>query len=255
MKKRWPKHPTALKKKRAALRGNSREVLILKHVASEGAGTLFDFLKEKNIPVREVDLYENAVLPERVDALKAVILMGGPMNVYEEDRYLFLKRENEFIKKLLRKNVPCLGVCLGAQLIAKALGGKVYKAKEAEIGWMDITLTEDATKDRLFSVLKSPRLRVLQWHEDTFEMPKTAVRLASSPAVPNQAFRYKKNVYAFQFHVEVNRAMLKDWFKDSQDLNVILEDYETYQIELKGLTDRLYEKFFSLPKNQIRGDF
>ena len=250
MKNRSPKRRTTLKKNKSSRRGSAKEVLILKHAANEDAGTLLDYVNEKRIPVREIDLYENAVLPEHLDSVKAVLIMGGPMNVYEESRYPFLKRENEFIKTLLRKNIPCLGICLGAQLIAKALGSKVYKARCEEIGWMDVTLTADAKKDMLFAVVDSPQFRVLQWHGDTFDLPKGAARLASSAAVPNQAYRYKKNIYAFQFHVEVNRSMPKDWFKDSPNLDTTLDDYGAYQSQLKSLTDRLYEKFFNLKERQ-----
>lgn len=222
------------------------EVLVLKHVPNEDAGTLADFLKKKKIRVRRVALYGDQKLPARLDRVRAVLVMGGPMNVTEEDKYPFLKEENVFLKRILKAGIPCMGICLGAQLVAKALGSKVYKAKAPEVGWMDVSLTNAAEKDPLFSLVKSPRLKVLQWHGDTFDIPKDAVRLAASRLVPNQAYRYKRNVYALQFHLEVDRKMLKNWFKKSKDLGMILEEHSAYQKKLNGLTDALYEKFFSL---------
>jgi GMP synthase (glutamine-hydrolysing) len=223
-----------------------KEVLVLKHVPNEDAGTLADFLKKKKIQVRRVALYDGQKLPAGLERVRAVLVMGGPMNVAEEDKYPFLKEENVFIKKILDAGIPCMGICLGAQLVAKALGAKVYKAKAPEVGWMDVTLTRAAKKDPLFSLIKSPRLKVLQWHGDTFDIPKAAVRLAKSRLAPNQAYRYKKNVYALQFHLEADCKMLKDWFKKSKDSGMILEEYSAYQKKLRGLTDALYEKFFSL---------
>ena len=225
---------------------DSKEVLILQHVPSEGAGTVLDFLEKKKIPFQIIKLYENDPLPKDLSAIRAVLIMGGPMNVYEEDKYPFLKKEGIFIKQLISQNISCLGVCLGSQLIAKALGGKVYKAERPEIGWDRIELSREAKRDPLFSLVSSPSLRVLQWHEDTFDLPEKAEHLASSKGVPNQAYRYGDKVYGFQFHVEVNEAMLKDWFKASEKLDAILAEYADYAGELRSITHRMVEAFFSL---------
>ena len=164
---------------------NSKEVLILQHVANEGAGTIHDYLNTQKIPFYFIRLYENEALPKALDQVRSVIVMGGPMNVYEEDKFPFLKEENIFIQRLIQENIPMLGVCLGSQLLAKALGAKVMKAGAPEIGWGDVEISSNGDKDPLFGELKSKKLRVLQWHEDTFELPKGAVRLASSQIVPN----------------------------------------------------------------------
>ena len=224
----------------------AKKVLILQHVPNEGAGTIRDYLEDKKIPFRFIHLDANEPLPENLETVRSAVVMGGPMNVYQETEFPFLKEENSFIKNLIKKKIPYLGVCLGAQLLAKALGAKVIKAQAAEIGWDDIQLSENAAQDPLFSELKTSQLRVLQWHEDTFELPSGAVHLASSALVPNQAFRYEDRFYGFQFHVEVDRPMLEDWFKKSKDLLNVLHEYDRYQKSLSAITEIIYRKFFSI---------
>jgi GMP synthase-like glutamine amidotransferase len=143
------------------------------------------------------------------------------MNVYEEDRYPFLIDEDLFIKEAIQRGKTVLGICLGAQLIAKALGAKVFKAPVKEIGWYDVSLTEEGFKDALFSSLPK-YFSVFQWHEDTFGVPKAGKLIATSTSVIHQAFRYGENVYGLQFHLEVKKKMIQAWM-------------ETYEEEFKGL--------------------
>lgn len=222
-----------------------KKVYILKHVPNEDAGTILDFLREAEIPFQSVSLFAGEALPNPGD-MRAAVIMGGPMNVDEEHKHTFLKDEKVFLKEAIKKNVPCLGVCLGSQLLARALGASVYKAKEEEIGWDDVALTPEAKKDPLFSMIPGKTFRVLQWHGDTFDLPKDAVHLASSKIVPNQAFRYGDKVYGLQFHVEVNKPMLEDWFKQKKDLGAILREYDRYRPELNRITKEFYKKFFAL---------
>lgn len=223
----------------------TRSVYILKHVPNEDAGTIRDYLDRKKVPYLSVDLYNGAKLPEDLDLVRSAVIMGGPMNVYEEDKYPFLKDEDVFIRRLLEKNTPILGVCLGSQLIAKAAGARVMKAPVEEIGWDTVHLTPEALRDPLFSCAGGDTLRVLQWHGDTFDLPKGAVHLASSRVVKHQAFRLNSNVYGLQFHVEVTRPMVEDWFKDRGDLEGLLEEYDAYRPTLSRITEDLYERFFS----------
>lgn len=167
------------------------------------------------------------------------------MNVYEEARFPFLKHETEFIGELIKSDFPTLGVCLGSQLIAKACGSKVYKAAQAEIGWSDVMLSALARSDKIFSGAGSSTLRVLQWHEDTFDLPDGAFPMASGAAVANQAFRLKNNLYGLQFHIEVDRSTLKDWFKKREDLSAILRGYEEYKMTLARISEKMYEGFFA----------
>jgi len=221
------------------------KVFILKHVANEDAGTILDFLKKEKIPYAGVNLYAGEVLPV-LDRIRALVIMGGPMNVYEEEKYPFLKEETVFLNKAIGAKIPCLGICLGSQLLAKSLGKRVYKASQPEIGWSEVLLTQEARNDEIFSSLGRERLKVLQWHEDTFDLPDGAVHLASSAIVKNQAFRFGDRVYGLQFHVEVNKVMLEDWFKKSPELPKILAEYESYRQKLDSLTEAFYGKFFEI---------
>jgi GMP synthase (glutamine-hydrolysing) len=224
----------------------AKEVLILQHVANEGAGTIRNYLETQKIPFRFIRLYAGELFPKKLETVHSAVIMGGPMNVYQEAEFPFLKEEDTFIRNLIKQEIPCLGVCLGSQLLAKSLGAKVMKAKSPEIGWDEIRFSKEAARDTLFSKLKIPTLRVLQWHEDTSDLPQGAVHLASSQLVPNQAFRYEDRFYGFQFHVEVDRPMLEDWFKKSSDQAKILEEYDQYRTKLSEITEIIYRNFFKL---------
>ena len=221
-----------------------KKVYILKHVPNEDAGTIRDYLIGKNIAFESVNLYDGEPLPS-LDKVRSAVIMGGPMNVYEEDKHPFLKDENLFIQNLLNSHVPIFGVCLGSQLIVKAMGAKVMKAPAEEIGRDTVRLNLEASKDPLFSAARSDALKVLQWHGDTFELPPGAVHLAESKAVKNQAFRLGGNVYGLQFHVEVNRPMLENWFEKRPDLQNILKEFDEYEARLSKITGTMYERFFS----------
>lgn len=243
----------------------TKKVIILQHVASENAGTILDFLKKKKIPFQQVKLFRDVtgtrtekvhvpdIFPD-IDKARALVVMGGPMNVYEEEKYPFLKAENTFIQEAILRGVPYLGVCLGSQLLAKAMGAKVYKAKKEEIGWDIVELTARAKEDPLFRALfrghapkgACPRIQVLQWHGDTFDLPRAAVHLAANKDVPHQAYCVAGLFYGLQFHIEVNRPMLEAWFKNRPDLSAILKEYDRYKSTLKKITDRFYNNFFSL---------
>ena len=222
----------------------TKQVLVLEHVPSEKAGTILDFLNTQKIQFREVALYRKGYALPDPDSVSALVVMGGPMNVYEEDKFPFLAEENNFIRRCVDAGIPYLGICLGAQLLAKALGARVYKAAQPEVGWGDVQLSEQARRDPLFGNLNSKTLRVLQWHEDTFDLPKNSVSLASGNVVPNQAYCVEGRFYGFQFHVEINRGMLEDWFKNRPDLSRILAEYDRYREALNAITDKIYRGFF-----------
>jgi GMP synthase-like glutamine amidotransferase len=187
-------------------------VLIVKHVEIEGPGLIEDCLKQGKAPYQILNLESNVHLP-KLDDLTHIVLLGGPMNVYEEDRYPFLKYEDLFIKEAAQRGKRILGICLGAQLIAKALGGKVYKASGKEIGWYDLSLTEEGARDPLFSPFPKT-FSVFQWHEDTFDLPNASKLLVTSNPIHHQAFRYGENAYGLQFHMEVTEETIQDWVKE-----------------------------------------
>jgi GMP synthase-like glutamine amidotransferase len=191
--------------------------LIIKHVDIEGPGLIEYFLNQGGIPYQVLCLDSDARLP-KPEGFTHVVILGGPMNVYEEDHYPFLREEDLFIKEAIQRGKFILGICLGAQLIAKALGAKVFRAPVKEIGWRDVSLTRNGLQDPLFSKLPKT-FPVFQWHEDTFEVPKSGKLIATSPSVPHQAFRYGDNAHGLQFHLEVTEKMIKDWMETYEDEN------------------------------------
>ena len=190
-------------------------VLIVKHIEIEGPGLIEDCLINGKIPYRVLNLEIHPRFPG-MDDFTHIILLGGPMNVYEEDRYPFLKPEDLFIKEAVQRGKRILGICLGAQLIAKALRAKVYKAAVKEIGWYDISVTGEGAKDPLFSFLPKS-FPAFQWHGDTFDLPPAGKLLAASSPVRNQAFRYGENAYGLQFHLEVVEGMIQEWMKEYEE--------------------------------------
>ncbi len=190
-------------------------VLILKHAEVEGPGLIEDLLAQQKFPYQIIDLFPQAPLPP-LDIFTHIVILGGPMNVYEEDPYPFLRKEDLFIKEAIQRGKSILGICLGAQLIAKALGAKVFKAPLKEVGWYDVTLTKIGLQDPFFSNLPK-KFAVFQWHEDTFEIPRGAQLIATSDPVPHQAFRYGDNVYGLQFHLEVTKEMIQIWLENHRD--------------------------------------
>ncbi len=190
-------------------------VLIIKHVEIEGPGLIEDCLRQQRITYQILSLEPSLPLP-KLDNLSHIVILGGPMNVYEEYRYPFLKDEDLFIKEAIQRGKSVLGICLGAQLIAKALGAKVFKAPIKEIGWYDVSLTKIGSEDPLFSNLPKT-FPVFQWHEDTFEIPTAGKLIATSNSIPHQAFRYGDNAYGLQFHFEVTREMITEWIKTYEE--------------------------------------
>lgn len=199
--------------------------LVLQHEACEPLGY---FEEISNVEYEYSRLYEGDS-PKSLLEYSGLIIMGGPMNVYQEREHPFLKDEDLLIKEALKKGLPTLGICLGSQLIAKAAGAKVWKGPEREIGWYKVRLTDEGKRDKIFSMFED-RFTVFQWHGDTFDLPEGAVLLAKNDLY-NQAFRIG-NAYGLQFHLEVTGEMIKDWMreyqKEIQSLNIntgkILED-------------------------------
>lgn len=216
-------------------------VLICKNIEKEGPGTIEDYLNMQKIPHEVVELAKSESLPETRE-FDTLIMMGGPMSVNEDEKYPFIKEEEKLVRDFISKGKKILGVCLGAQIMAKALGARVYMGNKEEVGWLDIELTEEGLMDLHMKNLafnsatsEDPfrKFKVFHWHEETFDMPKCAVRLASSELYRNQAFRYGDKAYAFQFHIEVNKKMIYDWFKDNSA--------ETHK--LKCETDKFYDVY------------
>jgi GMP synthase-like glutamine amidotransferase len=220
-------------------------VAVVMHVESEGPGVLGEVLEAAGAAVDVVHLDRGESLPEP-GALEAAIVLGGPMNVYEDSIHPFLREEDRFLRAAAERGLPVLGICLGAQLIAKAAGAAVTKNRVKEVGWYTVTLTEDGVRDPLFRELP-PALTVLQWHEDTFDIPAAGTLLATGRDCVNQAFRVG-NSWGLQFHLEANRSMLRDWFGGQPGSNLILHQYDRLTPEIGRFAHTLGENFLDVAR-------
>ncbi|WP_077610356.1 type 1 glutamine amidotransferase [Clostridium sp. Marseille-P2415] len=188
----------------------------LQHVSFENPGAILLWAEENRFTVTSTQLYLGQRLPQP-EEFDWLVVMGGPMNIYEEGRYPWLSEEKELIRESISCNKMVLGFCLGAQLIADVLGGRVAKNPVKEIGWHTVTFTKEAEKIRAFK--RFPKeLTVFQWHGDTFsDLPEEVTLLAESEACLHQAFCYKSRVFGFQFHLENTGRILKNLIKNCED--------------------------------------
>jgi GMP synthase (glutamine-hydrolysing) len=182
--------------------------LVLQHIACEPPGVFEDVLRERGAELHRVELDEGEALPDWHE-FDAIIAMGGPMSATDDAELPWLADEKALIGEAVRGGVPFWGVCLGVQLLAASLGARVYPGPEPEVGLLPVSLTPEARADPVFADAPED-LVTLQWHGDTFDLPTGAVRLASSPAYPNQAFRVER-AYGLQFHLEVSGEMAREW--------------------------------------------
>jgi len=182
-------------------------VTVVRHVPFEGLGQIGPALDRAGLAFEYFDLFAGAALPE-VAVSPALILMGGPQSANDGEEYL--RTELRLIEAMIAAGKPVLGICLGAQLIAKALGQRVYRNPEKEIGWFPLHFTPAGSGDPLLRGLPNPAT-VLQWHGETFDLPTGAEHLAWSDLCRNQAFRHGSRVYGFQFHMETTPDMIADW--------------------------------------------
>jgi GMP synthase (glutamine-hydrolysing) len=185
------------------------ETLVLQHIACEPPGVYEDALSDRGATIHRVELDEGDRLPDWRE-FDAIVAMGGPMSANDEEELPWLRDEKALIAEAVRAGLPFFGACLGVQLLAASLDAEVVACPAPEVGLLPVFLTDAATSDPVFADL--PReLLTLQWHGDTFSLPDDAVLLASSPAYPNQAFRWGRHAYGVQFHLEVSREMAQDW--------------------------------------------
>ncbi len=173
----------------------------LQHVAFEGLGYIEIWAKENGHELTTTKFNQTFQLP-LTDEFEWLIILGGPMGVYDEKEYYWLKEEKNFIRSAIQANKTVIGICLGSQLLADVLGAKVYKNKTKEIGWFPVSLTEEAKNHPLLIGVENT-FPVFHWHGDTFDLPEGAVQLFESAACKNQAFIFRENVLGLQFHLEV----------------------------------------------------
>jgi GMP synthase (glutamine-hydrolysing) len=214
----------------------TRKILSIQNISCETLGTLEDFLESDGYVLDKVLAPEDPI-PQSAIEFSAIILLGGPMSVYEGIPYL--TKEQFLIRDAYRRNIPVLGVCLGSQLIAGALGGTVFRGAKKEIGWYDVKVT-DKGLDNLFKGLEKKELGVFQWHGDTYTLPQNAVVLAYSDLYP-QAFKIG-SAYGLQFHLEVTTDMIKVWTEEYR------EEIKREGIELEKIIARNSDEIEELNK-------
>lgn len=226
----------------------------LQHVPYEGPVSIEHWASSKGHTITSTQFYKKETLPE-IEAIDWLIIMGGPMNIYQEKEYDWLAREKSFIRNAIESGKIVIGICLGAQLIANALGARVYRNQHKEIGWFPITLSEAARQSEIFGFLEE-NITVFHWHGDTFDIPENAIPLASSKACRNQAFFYVGRVIGLQFHLESTRDSVRQLVENCKDElvqspyiqssdEILMQRPEVFQKNndaLSGILDRVVQK-------------
>ncbi|HEV7363384.1 MAG TPA: type 1 glutamine amidotransferase [Solirubrobacteraceae bacterium] len=228
----------------------ARRWAVLQHVPFEGPGLIATVARERGIDLAVVRLDRGEALPAVTD-VGGLVAMGGPMGVGESAEHPWLTGERALLAMAVARGVPVLGVCLGSQQLAAALGAEVTHGPEQEIGLGRVELTPEGRADPVLGPAAEggPGLPVVHWHGDTFDLPPGAARLASSDRYPNQAFRAGPRAYGLQFHVEVDRALAAAW-EPHLPAGVKLAEPRRAEVERAGRS--VLERFFGLPAAPAR---
>jgi GMP synthase (glutamine-hydrolysing) len=228
-------------------------VYVLQHIHCETLGSIADALIPNGVSAHYLRSFAGGPVPREMADAAGLIIMGGPMGVYEQDLYPYLRDEMRLIEDALRQEKPVLGVCLGSQLLATALGAEVRKNSTKEIGWYPVTLTDKARQDRLWKGVEAS-FAAFHWHGDIFDLPQGAASLASSTLTPCQAYRYGSNAYGLLFHMEVTReqiALMVDTFQDELqtegiDGRVLVAQSERHLAEMQKIGATVYQRWAGL---------
>lgn len=235
------------------------EAIIIRHIAFEDLGTFEEVLVNAGYNITYVDAGVDDLEQVRQSSPELLIILGGPISVYDQEIYPFLSKEIEILKERVKKNLPTIGICLGAQLLAEALGGKVFSGDQKEIGWSKISLTDHGRKN-CFRHLGENGGTVFHWHGDTFTLPEHTNLQASTEKYENQAFTVGNNILAIQFHPEVDGKKLEKWFighaceigSNNVNLNELRDDTKKYSENLKKQSRLFFSEWISnLDKNYI----
>lgn len=193
-----------------------QSVWVMQHTPCETLGSFEVVLRGNGVGYQYIETHEGNPVPAGMGDKAGLIVMGGPMGVYEYSTFPFLRDEMHLIESALKLDIPVLGVCLGSQLLAAALGAEVKKGERKELGWHAVTLSDTAAHDPIFNGI-STEFWPFHWHGDVFSLPQKAVGLASSRQTSHQAFRYGKNAYGILFHLEVTQGQVTQMLSDFAD--------------------------------------
>ena len=224
-------------------------LLVLKHAPYEGPAAIAEWAASQGHELTEHAWYETPQAPTTMP--DALVVMGGPMNVDEEDAYQWLATEKEFIRQIIAAEVPILGICLGAQLIAAALGKRVFPNDQQELGWLPLSRTDAASRHPALSVFPD-QLSVFHWHGDTFELPDGAILLGSTEGCLHQGFAVG-NCIGLQFHIEIDQACLQGLITENRlpawegpfiaSAESILSDAEQHQTPCRETLFQLLDRW------------
>lgn len=185
-----------------------KEVIALRHIGFEDLGTFKTILNNRRYQIKYLDIGVDNICFEHIQEADILIILGGPIGAYDEEKYPFLLDELKLIKNRIKDNKPILGICLGAQLIARALGAEVYPMGVKEIGFSQLELTIEGNNSVLKDIDNVP---VLHWHGDQFDIPIGALHLARTSVGENQAFSFGNKILGLQFHLEVDIKRIEQW--------------------------------------------
>lgn len=234
-----------------------RKLLVFQHSPREPLGVFDPMLRRAGFRIRYVNFSRQPDQQPDVSRYNGLIVLGGPMNVDQAERFPHLTTEIAAIREALARGIPVLGICLGAQLLAAALGANVRPNSVREIGWYPLHPTGEAREDPLCRHL-GDRQHVFQWHAYTFDLPPGAVHLASTPACPNQAFRFGDRAYGLQFHLEADERLIQRWLHvpeyrseaegagPANHVESILRDTHSHAANALALSQRVFGGFIDL---------
>jgi len=233
------------------------KIQVLQNISFEGPDYIKEIAEKYGHELFITRLFEGEQ-PIPATDYDMLVIMGGPMNIYEEIEYPWLGAEKKTIELAIGSNKVVLGICLGAQLIADVLGAQIYKNEEREIGWFPITRSYTGSEDAPLQFIPDTTT-VFHWHSETFDLPGNAIRLFSSEATENQAFLYEEKVLALQFHLEINKSTIKDlvhYYEDDlkagkfiMDKKEMLKLYKEYKASNRKMLRSIFKYFLEEEKH------
>jgi GMP synthase (glutamine-hydrolysing) len=241
---------------------NNSNVLVIRHEQCSSLGLLKAAFEQAEIPFVYLDTYEGKTLIDSLINYSHIVVLGGAASAYEADQYPYLHYEFDLLEKAIQQGVPVLGICLGSQILAHVLGGRVYRGEFGrEAGWCELELTSEASGDPVLGDLPA-QFKVFQSHQDTFDIPPGCVHLVKSSKYSNQAFRYRNQVWAIQFHPEIDEHVLGDCSTvieqeliDSKihdtTLEQLLEEARLHSPAVAPLAAQIMWNFLQIPSSKI----